>query len=107
MVQESYVKRYPDCPLEGPDTVVHLLMHMLRFGGSPRGWLDVVSNHIDRKDLTCHEVETLTEVTLLCGAYDQPNSPPLMSFEKVSRRPQLIVEAHAEVAQAPSWKMAR
>ena len=41
LVQERYVERYPDCPLEGPDTVMHLLKHMLRFGGSPRGWLEL------------------------------------------------------------------
>ena len=41
------------------------------------------------------------------GAYDQLNMPMLMSFQKVSRRLQLVVEAHAEVGQAPSWKMAR
>ena len=31
----------------------------------------------------------------------------LMSFEKVSQRLQLVVEAFAEVGQAPSWKTAR
>ena len=37
------------------------------------------------------------------GAYDQLNMPSLMSFEKV----ELIVEAHAEVGQAQSWKISR
>ena len=41
VVQESYVERYLDCPLEGPDAVMHLLERMLRFGGSPRGWCGV------------------------------------------------------------------
>ena len=43
----------------------------------------------------------------LGGTCDQLKMPSLMSFEKVCRRLQLIVEAHAEVGQAPSWKMAR
>ena len=85
VVQESDVERYHDCPLEGPATVLHLLKHMLRFGGS---------------------LETLTEVVILGGTYEQLNMPSLMSFEKASQRLQLIVEAHAEVGQAPSWKMA-
>ena len=64
-------------------------------------------HHTDRKDQTYHELETLTEVIMLGGTFDQLTMPPLMSFEKVCRRLQLIVEAHAEVGQAPSWKMAR
>ena len=43
----------------------------------------------------------------LGGTCDQLKMPSLMIFEKVCRRFQLIVEAHAEVGQAPSWKMAR
>ena len=53
------------------------------------------------------DLETLTEVIMLVGTCDQLKMPSLMSFERVCRRLQLIVEAHAEVGQAPSWKMAR
>ena len=79
VVQESYVERFHDCSLEGPDIVVHLLKHMLRFGGSPRGWSDMWcrEHHIDRKDRTCQELETLTEVIMLGGAYDQLRMPRL------------------------------
>ena len=97
VVQESHVERFPDCPVEGPDTVMHLLKHEM--------WCR--EHHIDRRDRTYHELETLTEVIMLGGAYDQLKMPSLISFEKVSRRLQLDVEAHAEVGQAPSWKMAR
>ena len=109
VVQERYVERHHDCELEGPDTVMHLLKHMMRFRGSPRGWIEMWcrEHHTDRKDRTCHELETLTEVLLLGGTCDQLKMPSLMSFEKVCRRVQLIVEAFAEVGQAPSWKMAR
>ena len=88
---------------------MHLLKHMLRFGGSPRGWLEIWCReyHIGRKDRTYHELETWTEVIMLGGAYDQLNMTSLMSVEKVSRRLQLIVEAHAEVGQATSWKTTR
>ena len=74
VVQESYVERYHDCPLEGPDTVLHLLKRMLRFGerrgeGLPRGWLEMWcrERHVDGKDRTYHELETLTEVIMLGG----------------------------------------
>ena len=55
VVQENHVERYPECPLEGPDTVMRILKHMLRFGGSPRGWLEMWcrEHHMDRKDRTC------------------------------------------------------
>ena len=97
-------------PLEGPDAVLHLLKHMLRFGGS-RLFRKVVPRTSrgseDRKDRTCHKLETMTEVIMPDGAYDQLNMKSLMSCKKESRRLQHIVEAHAEVGQAPSWKMAR
>ena len=98
MMQESYVERYHDCPREVSDTVLHLLKHMLRFGGSPRGLFEVWcrEHQVGRKDQTCHELETLTEVVMLGGADDQ-----------VSRRLQLITKMHAEVGYAPSRKMAR
>ena len=73
VVQERYVERHHDCELEGPDTVMHLLEHMMRFGGSPRGWIErwCREHHTDRKDRTYHELETLTEVILLGGMWDQ------------------------------------
>ena len=51
VVQESNVERYPECPLEGPETVKDLLKHMLRVGGLPRGWLELWfrEHHIDGK----------------------------------------------------------
>ena len=96
VVQESYVERHLDSPV-GPDCCEH----MLRFGGSPRGWLEMWcrEHYVDRKDRTYHELETLTEITMLGGAYDQLNMPSLMSFKKVSRRLQLIVEGPWRVAR--------
>ena len=77
----------------------------MKFRGLPRGVAENIT--WDRKDQTYHEPETLTEVVMPGGTHDQLNMPLLMSFEKVSQRLQVIVEAHAEVGQASSWKMAR
>ena len=61
--------RGPGCLLDGPDTEMHLLKQMLRFGGSPRGWLEMWcrEHHIDRKDRAYHELQTLTEDIMLGG----------------------------------------
>ena len=83
VVQERYVERHHDCELEGPDTVMHLLKHMMKFGGSPRGWIEMWcrEHHTDRKDRTHRELETLTEVILLGGTCDKLKMPSMMSFE--------------------------
>ena len=98
----------PDAPLDGPGSTLHLLRHMERFGGNPRLWLESWSREVNlhRGDRTFHELSVLVEALLLGGCYDQLNLSALQSFEKISRRIQIIIEAH-KPGQAPSWQMAR
>ena len=85
MVQESYVERYHDCPLEGCSVSSETHAEVWRVA------FRLVRNVVPRKshgsegpDLS--EVGDMTEVMMLGGAYDQLNMPSVMSFEEVCRR---------------------
>lgn len=93
VAHESKEYGYPDWPHEGPATVLHMVKHMLKFGGDPKLWLELWCRQksISEQDRVKHELRCLMEVLYYGGTYDQLNMPVLASFESVARRVQCIV----------------
>ncbi len=109
VVKENRQETYPGSPLEGAwhrDAPDQAHAALRRLSSSVAGGL-LQGPPRAENDRTYHELETLTEVLMLAGTLDQLNLAALVSTEKVCRRIQLIVEAHSEAGQAPSWRMAK
>jgi hypothetical protein len=108
VVRESSSQVYPDFPLDGPSTCLHLIRHIERTGGDPRLWLQIWlrTKKIEETDRVAHEMKVLVDALYFGGIYDQLNLPALVCIEVVCRRLQLIVEAYANPAR-PSWENAR
>ena len=87
---------YPDWPHEGPQSVLHLIKHMHKHGGSPKLWLQSWARFkgIQENDRVMHEMRALMEVLEHGGCYDQLNLTSLACMESVGRRVQSIVDAY-------------
>ena len=110
VVADSKDYHYEDWPCEGPSTVLHLLKHMMKFGGDPKQWLELWARQksISDQDRVKHELRCLMDVLYLGGTFDQLNMPVLASFETVARRVQCIVDAYAAGGSgAPDWGNAK
>ena len=110
LVKECREYGYPDWPHEGPQTVLHLLRHMLKNGGSPKQWLLIWARQkgIHDNDRVMHEMRALMEILESGGCYDQLNLPTLACMETVARRVQSIVDAYSSgSASSPDWGAAR
>ncbi len=110
VVTEVREYSFPDWPLEGPMTVLHLVKHFGRHGGDPKRWLSewMRARHISETDRVSFEMRCLVDIVYLAGCYDQLNLPVLASVETACRRIQAIVEAYsAGSAGTPDWGAAR
>ena len=110
MVTEAKEYAYDDWPFEGQATVLHLLKHMLKYGGDPKQWLELWCRQkgIAEQDRVKHELRCLMDVFYYGGTFDQLNMPVLASFEAAARRIQCIVDAYsAGGSAAPDWGNAK
>ena len=101
---------YSDWPIEGPQSVVHLMKYMGRNGGSPKQWLLTWARHknIHDNDRVMHEMRALLEALEQAGCYDQLNLGSLACMETLGRRVQSIVDAYnSGSSSAPDWGAAR
>lgn len=101
---------YPDWPHEGPQSVLHLIKHMHKHGGSPKLWLQSWARFkgIQENDRVMHEMRALMEVLEHGGCYDQLNLTSLASMESVGRRVQSIVDAYnSGSSTSPDWGAAK
>ena len=108
--RESREYGYPDWPHEGPQTVLHLMKHMLKNGGSPKQWLQLWGRQkgIHENDRVMHEMRSLMDCMEHAACYDQLNLPCLASMETVGRRVQSIVDAYQSGStSAPDWGAAK
>lgn len=108
VVKESFTPVFPETPLEGPSTALHLIKHAERHGGDPRLWLQLWTRqkHIEQTDRTYHEMKVLCDALYYGGTFDQLNIPALMAMETICRRVQAIVDAYSNPAR-PSWENAK
>lgn len=108
VVKESFTPVFPETPLEGPSTALHLIKHAERHGGDPRLWLQLWtrSKHIEQTDRAYHEMKVLCDALYYGGTFDQLNIPALMSMETICRRVQAIVDAYSNPSR-PSWENAK
>ncbi|CAK0828390.1 unnamed protein product, partial [Prorocentrum cordatum] len=109
VARESSTEECDDTPLEGPRAALHLLKRMGQFGVNPKSWLEkwCLERRVGKSDRPLHGLETLGEALMIGGSFEQLNMPSLVSFEKICRRAQLIIDARAEPGTAPLWRMAR
>ena len=101
---------YSDWPLEGPQSVLHLMKYMLKNGGSPKQWLQIWARHkgVYENDRAMHEMRPLLECFEHAGCYDQLNLGSLASFQTLGRRVQSIVDAYnSGTASSPDWGAAK
>ena len=108
VVKESFTPVFPETPLEGPTTALHLIKHAERHGGDPRLWLQLWtrSKHIEQTDRVYHEMKVLCDALYYGGTFDQLNIPALISMETICRRVQAIVDAYSNPSR-PSWENAK
>ena len=108
--KEAREYSYSDWPLEGPQSVLHLMKYMLKNGGSPKQWLLIWARHkgVHDNDRVMHEMRALLESFELAGCYDQLNLGSLACFEALGRRVQSIVDAYNSGSSAsPDWGAAK
>lgn len=108
--KEASEYSYSDWPLEGPQSVLHLMKYMLKNGGSPKQWLLIWARHkgVHDNDRVMHEMRALLESFELAGCYDQLNLGSLACFEALGRRVQSIVDAYNSGSSAsPDWGAAK
>eukprot|EP00438_Fugacium_kawagutii_P005651 Skav219568 [mRNA] locus=scaffold886:117352:118863:- [translate_table: standard] len=109
-VNECKEHSWPDWPLEGPLTTLHLVKHMARSGGTPKTWLNEWARfkEVNEQDRVMFELRTLVDALHLGCCYDQVNVASLASFETISRRIQAIVDAFAAGTRgSPDWGSAK
>ena len=107
-VRESTAESFPDAPLEGANTSLHMCKSMERMGGCPRLRLDrwAREKRLEPTDRAVHEMRVLTEALRLFGTYGQVNLGALAGIETICRRIAFIVDAYANPAK-PSWDNAK
>ena len=91
---ESY---YEDWPLEGPRTMMWLMRHIERTGGSPMQWYHkfLAESRMSSTDRSAYELQVLARCLELAASYDQLNLPTLACFEVLARRWQLLLDANS------------
>eukprot|EP00973_Karenia_brevis_P067247 9351518-Karenia_brevis.AAC.1 len=106
--QEMWHQSFPDTPLEGPATVLHLCKHMQRHGPTPETWLDkwCGDRNILHTDRVYYELKALVQAIEFAGSYDQLNLASLVSMEILARRAQTIFDAYAVNPSKPNFESA-
>ena len=102
LVKQCREYAFSDWPHEGPQTVLHLVRHMLKNGGLPKQWLLIWPRQkgIHDNDRMMHEMNG--------GCYDQLNLPTLACIETVARSVRSIVDACSSgSSSSPDWGAAR
>ena len=107
-VKECQEDSFSDWPLEGPRTMMWLLLLFVRLSMSPVLWLE---RHLQTAgwsdtDRAVHEMRVLAEVLELALTCDQLNIAGLAAFERIARRWQAILEAPAKEPLHPSYDVA-
>ena len=104
--REMKFHRFEDWPFEDSNSqTLYLASHWDRHGEDGQVWLErwMTDRGISPGERTGIEMKTLVQALHLGGTYDQLNLPSLASFEFLSRRSQLILEAHAHDAHNPDY----
>ena len=107
--REIFVSEFPDWPIEGPRTAVHLLKHCERHGKLPTGYLErwAKNKKVDETDRIYHEMKVLMESLELFGSYDQLNLGSLAGVERMCRRLQTIFDAYDVNPAKPNFESAK
>ena len=108
VVAQQQTDLFPDWPIDGPRTVLWLLRSFARVGLTPTSWVEkfLLSAKWSDTDRSIHELRSLAVYIEAAGSYDQLNLASLASFEHMSRRWQVIMEAHAENPTQPDYDAA-
>ncbi|CAK0895237.1 unnamed protein product, partial [Prorocentrum cordatum] len=98
--------RFDDFPVVGPRTTLWLCKFIRDQGSAPRTrtekWMR--DGHVPDNDRVKHEHGSLMEILETALTYDQLDVSALASFEILSRRIQLLEEAHTSNPKAPRFE---